>query len=73
LEAEIEARPDNPSSASPRRLLTAFAVSALLLVPFAYVVYGAGLAISAAAIAGLGILLASALGVAWASHRTGAG
>ena len=54
---------------SPRRLLAAFAVTAVLLGPFTYGVYDAGLAQSAAAIGGLGILLAVALGVAWASQR----
>ena len=44
-------------------------VSALLLAPFTYLVYGAGLAQSAVAIAGLGLLLALALSVAWASQR----
>ena len=54
---------------SPRRLLAAFAVTALLLGPFTHGVYDAGFAQSAAAVGGLGILLAVALAVAWASHR----
>jgi hypothetical protein len=52
-------------------MLGALALSSILLGPFAYVVYGAGLAQSAAAIAGAGVLLALALGVAWASQRGG--
>ena len=67
--AEIEPRPDHRPSDSPRRLLGALVVSALLLAPFTYLVYGAGLAQSAAAVGGLGLLLALALGVAWASQR----
>ena len=62
-EAEIDAR----------RLLAALAVTALLLGPFTALVYRAGLAQSVAAIAGLGVLLALALGVAWASQRKAAG
>ena len=69
----IEPRRDPGPSASPRRLLGALAVTALLLAPFNYLVYGAGFAQSAAAVAGLGLLLALALGVAWASQRKGAG
>jgi hypothetical protein len=52
-----------------RRLLAALAVTALLMGPFAYVVYDLGFAQSATAVGGLAILLALALGVAWASHH----
>ena len=45
------------------------ALTALLLGPFTYLVYDAGVAQSAAAVGGLVILLAVALGVAWASDR----
>ena len=58
-EAEIEAA----------RLLAAFVLTALLLGPFTYLVYDAGVAQSTAAVGGLVILLALALGVAWASDR----
>ena len=63
-EAEIETR-------HTRRLLAALAVSSLLLGPFAYVIYDAGLAQSAASIVGGALLLVLALGVAWASQRNG--
>ena len=65
----MERRSDHRPSTSPSRLLAALAVTAVLLGPFAYVVYGAGLAQSSAAVAGLGLLLVLALGVAWASQR----
>ena len=61
--------PDHGSTSSPRRLLAGLAVTALLLGPFTYVVYDAGLAQSAAAVGGLVLLLALAIGVAWASER----
>jgi hypothetical protein len=51
------------------RLLAALALTALLMGPLTYVVYGGGIAQSALAIAGLAILLALAVGVAWASDR----
>jgi hypothetical protein len=70
-EVEIEARSENRRSTSPRRLLTSLAVSSVLLGPFAYLIYDAGVAQSAAAIAGVGLLLAAAIGVAWASQRGG--
>ena len=54
---------------SARRLLAALAVSSLLLGPFAYLVYDAGLAQSAVAVAGSVALLGLALAVAWASQR----
>ena len=52
-----------------RHLLAALALTALLLAPFNFLVYGAGVAQSAAAVGGLGLLLALAIGVAWASER----
>jgi hypothetical protein len=65
----IEPRPDPGPSASARRLLAALALTALLIGLFTAVVYRGGLAQSAASVGGLGILLAVALGVAWASQR----
>jgi hypothetical protein len=59
LEAEVDTA----------RLLGAFALTALVLGPFTYLVYDAGVAQSTAAVGGLVILLAVALGVAWASDR----
>jgi hypothetical protein len=47
-------------------------VTALLLGPFTFVVYDAGVAQSAAAVGGLEILLAVAIGVAWATDRRAA-
>ena len=52
-----------------RRLLAALAVTVLLALPFTYLVYDAGLAQSAAALGGFGIMLALAIGVAWAAER----
>jgi hypothetical protein len=67
----MTARPDQRADGSTRRLLVALAVTAVVLGPFAYVVYGAGLAQSAMTIAGAALMLALAIGVAWASHRGG--
>ena len=55
-----------------RRLLAALTVTALLLGPFTFVVYDAGVAQSAAAVGGLALLLGLAIGVAWASDRKAA-
>jgi hypothetical protein len=64
--------PSREPSASPGRLLAGLAVTALLLGPFTYFVYDAGVAQSAASVGGLAILLAVAIGVAWASDRKAA-
>ena len=65
-------QPDHRSTASPGRLLAGLAVTALLLGPFTYFVYDGNLAQSAAAVGGLVLLLAYAIGVAWASDRKAA-
>ncbi len=47
-------------------------MTALLVAPFTAVIYDAGLAQSAAAVGGLVLMLALALGVAWAAQRKAA-
>ena len=54
---------------SPGRLLVALALGVLLVGPFSYLVYDAGLAQSALAVAGSVALLGFALAVAWAANR----
>ena len=54
---------------SPHRLLSALAATALLVGLLTYAVYDNGIAQSAVAVGGLAILLALAVGVAWASER----
>jgi hypothetical protein len=53
-------------------ILAALAVTAFVLGPFTYLVYGAGFAQSVAAVGGLALLLALAIGVVWASERKAA-
>jgi hypothetical protein len=52
-----------------RRLLAALIVTALLVGAVSHVLYRGSLAQSATAVGGLAILLALAIGVAWASER----
>jgi len=59
LEAEIETR----------RLLAALAVTALLVGAVTHLLYRGSVAQGATAVGGLAILLALAVGVAWASDR----
>ena len=69
----VDTPPTNRATPSAGRLLGALVLTSILLGPFAYLVYGAGLAQGAAAIGGSLILLVVALGVAWAANRGGGG